>query len=79
MIVSCQRGARRAPTDNMFRAIDLKTGKEVRSTQLPAGGQANPMTFDVDGKQVVAVFAGGHHFLKTRVGDHLLAFALPNG
>jgi quinoprotein glucose dehydrogenase len=66
-----------ATTDDMFRAFDLKTGKEVWSTQLPAGGQANPMTFEVDGQQVVAVFAGGHHFMKTKVGDYLLAFALP--
>ena len=66
-----------ATTDNMFRAFDIKTGKEVWSTQLPAGGQANPMTFAVDGKQVVAVFAGGHHFMKTGVGDYLIAYGLP--
>jgi quinoprotein glucose dehydrogenase len=66
-----------ASTDNIFRAFDIKTGKEVWSTQLPAGGQANPMTFTVDGQQVVAIFAGGHHFMKTPVGDYLLAFALP--
>jgi len=65
-----------ATTDNMFRAFDIKTGKEVWSAELPAGGQANPMTFKVGGKQVVAVFAGGHHFMKTKVGDYLEAFAL---
>lgn len=66
-----------ATSDNMFRAFDIKTGKEVWSTQLPAGGQANPMTYSVDGQQVVAMFAGGHHFMKTPVGDYLLAYALP--
>ncbi|MGN6489629.1 MAG: membrane-bound PQQ-dependent dehydrogenase, glucose/quinate/shikimate family, partial [Devosia sp.] len=33
-----------ATTDDMFRAFDIKTGKEVWSVKLPAGGQANPMT-----------------------------------
>jgi quinoprotein glucose dehydrogenase len=61
----------------MFRAFDIKTGKEVWSTELPAGGQANPMTFEMDGKQVVAIFAGGHHFMKTKIGDYLEAYALP--
>ena len=65
-----------ATTDDMFRAFDIKSGKEVWSTELPAGGQANPMTFKIDGKQVVAIFAGGHHFMKTKVGDYLEAFAL---
>jgi quinoprotein glucose dehydrogenase len=60
-----------------LRAIDLKTGKEVWSVKLPAGGQANPMTFEVDGKQVIAMFAGGHHFMETPVGDYLVAYALP--
>jgi quinoprotein glucose dehydrogenase len=67
-----------ASTDNVFRAFDLKTGKQVWSAQLPAGGQSTPMTFSYDGKQVVAVFAGGHHFMKTPVGDALIAYALPN-
>lgn len=67
-----------ATTDDMFRAFDIKTGKEVWSVKLPAGGQANPMTFEVDGKQVIAMFAGGHHFMKTPVGDYLVAYALPD-
>ena len=37
------------------------------------------MTFETDGKQVVLIFAGGHHFMKTPVGDYLVAFALPAG
>ncbi len=67
-----------ASTDDMLRAFDIKTGKELWSVQLPAGGQANPMTFEADGKQVIAMFAGGHHFMKTPVGDYLVAYALPD-
>lgn len=50
----------------------------VWSVKLPASGQANPMTFEVDGKQVIAMFAGGHHFMKTPAGDYLVAYALPD-
>jgi quinoprotein glucose dehydrogenase len=66
-----------ATTDNVFRAFDIKTGKEVWGTSLPAGGQANPMTYSIDGHQVIVMFAGGHHFMKTPVGDYLTAYALP--
>jgi quinoprotein glucose dehydrogenase len=67
-----------ATTDNLLRAFDIKTGKQVWSVGLPAGGQATPMTFEIDGKQVVAMFAGGHHFMQTPVGDYLMAYALPD-
>ena len=66
-----------ATTDDMFRAIDIWTGKVVWQTELPAGGQATPMTYEVDGRQYVAIAPGGHHFMKTKVGDYLVAYALP--
>ena len=31
--------------DGFFRAFDINTGKLVWQTQLPAGGQATPMTY----------------------------------
>jgi quinoprotein glucose dehydrogenase len=45
--------------------------------ELPAGGQAAPMTYRVKGRQYVVIAAGGHGKLETRQGDSLLAFALP--
>ena len=47
-------------------------------TDLPAGGQANPMTYEVDGKQYVVLVPGGHHFMETPVGDEVIAYALPD-
>lgn len=67
-----------ATTDEKFRAIDIKTGKTVWETDLPAGGQANPMTYEVDGKQYVVLVPGGHHFMETPVGDEVIAYALPD-
>ena len=67
-----------ATTDQKFRAIDIKTGKTVWETHLPAGGQANPMTYEVNGKQYVVLVPGGHHFMETPVGDEVIAYALPD-
>ena len=65
-----------ATTDDKIRAFDTATGKEVWSDTLPAGGQATPMTYSVDGKQYLVIMAGGHHFMKTPVGDYVIAYAL---
>jgi len=66
-----------ATTDNLIRAIDLKTGKTLWQDTLPAGGQATPMTYEVGGRQYVVIMAGGHHFMETPIGDALIAYALP--
>jgi quinoprotein glucose dehydrogenase len=66
-----------AATDNLIRAIDLKTGKTMWSAVLPAGGQATPIVYQQDGREYVAIFAGGHHFMETPAGDSVIAYALP--
>jgi len=66
-----------AATDDLLRAIDLKTGKELWHTKLPAGGQANPMVYEQGGRQYVVIMAGGHHFMETPAGDYVMAYALP--
>ncbi|TPI69605.1 membrane-bound PQQ-dependent dehydrogenase, glucose/quinate/shikimate family [Mesorhizobium sp. B3-1-3] len=66
-----------ATTDNKLRAIDIKTGKEVWHADLPAGGQTTPMTYEVDGRQYIVIAPGGHHFMETKVGDEVIAYALP--
>jgi quinoprotein glucose dehydrogenase len=66
-----------AATDDLLRAIDLKTGKELWHAPLPAGGQANPMIYEQNGRQYVVIMAGGHHFMETPAGDYVIAYALP--
>ncbi|WP_062731916.1 membrane-bound PQQ-dependent dehydrogenase, glucose/quinate/shikimate family [Sphingobium abikonense] len=66
-----------AATDNLIRAIDLRTGKTLWSDTLPGGGQATPMTYSQNGKQYLVIMAGGHHFMETPVSDQLVAYALP--
>jgi len=46
-------------SDNRFRAMDSKTGKELWSVKLDATATADPMTYEgKDGKQYVAIVAG---------------------
>jgi quinoprotein glucose dehydrogenase len=66
-----------ASMDGHLRAFDTETGRELWSAELPAGGQATPMTFaDAAGKQYVVIAAGGHARLGTKLGDYVVAFAL---
>nr|WP_317891993.1 membrane-bound PQQ-dependent dehydrogenase, glucose/quinate/shikimate family [uncultured Sphingomonas sp.] len=67
-----------AATDNLIRAIDLRTGKTIWQDVLPGGGQATPMTYEANGKQYLVIMAGGHHFMETPVSDALIAYALPD-
>jgi quinoprotein glucose dehydrogenase len=62
--------------DAVFRAFDSETGKEVWTYQLPAGGQATPMSYSVAGTQYVVIAAGGHGKLGTKQGDYVIAFTL---
>jgi len=67
-----------ATLDRYLRAYDLRSGRQLWQTRLPAGGQATPMTYlSPSGRQVVVISAGGHPGLRTKPGDYLLAFALP--
>ncbi len=69
-----------ATMDNYLRAYEIETGEELWKGRLPAGGQANPMTYRLreDGRQYVVIAAGGHARLGTTLGDALMAFALPD-
>jgi len=66
-----------ATLDAYLRAYKTETGEEVWRVRLPAGGQATPMSYMLDGRQYVVIFAGGHALMGTPQGDHVLAYALP--
>src|SRR5215469_3829517 len=63
--------------DDAFRAFEVETGQVLWTVELPAGGQATPMTYQENGKQYVVISAGGHGKLDTTLGDSVVAFALP--
>ncbi|BAO64273.1 quinoprotein [Pseudomonas protegens Cab57] len=63
--------------DQYIRAYDVKNGKELWKSRLPAGGQATPMSYTgKDGKQYVLVVVGGHGSLGTKMGDYIIAYKL---
>ena len=66
-----------ATADDYFRAVDENTGQVLWKARLPAGGQANPISYAVNGKQYVLIAAGGHGGLGTRTGDYVMAYTLP--
>jgi quinoprotein glucose dehydrogenase len=68
-----------AAMDNYLRAFDVETGKELWKGALPASAQATPITYRAgkNGKQYIVIAAGGHGRLGTKLGDYVVAFALP--
>lgn len=66
-----------AAMDDFLRAFDSDSGRELWKGALSAGGQATPMTYQIHGKQYVVIAAGGHGKLGTKLGDSVVAFALP--
>jgi quinoprotein glucose dehydrogenase len=65
-----------ASLDDRLRAFDTDSGKILWTASLPAGGQATPMTYAIDGRQYVVIAAGGYKDMSDR-GDYLIAYALP--
>jgi quinoprotein glucose dehydrogenase len=68
-----------ATIDSKFRAFDATTGQELWVTDLPANGNATPMTYmGRDGAQyvVIAAAGGGPAARGLRASDALIAFRL---
>jgi quinoprotein glucose dehydrogenase len=64
--------------DRRFRAFNADNGATVWETMLEASGHATPMTFmGRDGRQYVAIAAGGNGLLRSPPGRSIVAFALP--
>lgn len=65
-----------ATYDEKIRAFDSKTGEIIWEYKLPAGGFSTPITYMVNGKQYVAIAAGGTRY-GLKPGGSYVAFALP--
>ncbi len=65
-----------ATRDELIRAFDRKTGRELWRAKLPAAGYASPSVYAVGGRQYVVIACGGGK-LKTKSGDRYVALALP--
>ncbi len=66
-----------ASLDSRFRALDVRTGRELWQAPLPQPGMAVPASYAAGGRQYVVLAAGGNSLAETKIGDDLIAFALP--
>ena len=62
--------------DKKFRAFDKSTGELLWETALPFSGNATPITYEVNGRQYVAIAAGGGKDPKSKSGGVYVALAL---
>ena len=66
-----------ATMDSTLHALDVDTGEELWSADLPVPGMAVPMTYEAGGRQFVVIAAGGSTLVGTALSDQLIAYALP--
>ncbi|HUF20892.1 MAG TPA: PQQ-binding-like beta-propeller repeat protein [Burkholderiales bacterium] len=59
-----------------FNALDSRTGERLWQFDCDAGVNAPPVTFRIDGKQYVAVAAGGSQIFGYKQGDAVYVFGL---
>ncbi|HTU64933.1 MAG TPA: PQQ-binding-like beta-propeller repeat protein [Steroidobacteraceae bacterium] len=64
--------------DRKFRAFDKRDGKLLWETALPFSADATPVTYQIDGRQYVAIFASGGKERGGSGGGVYLAYALPS-
>lgn len=60
-----------------FNAYDARNGKKLWSFQCGAGVNAPAVSYEVNGKQYIAVAAGGNTQLDFKRGNSVFVFALP--
>jgi quinoprotein glucose dehydrogenase len=67
--------------DPVLRVHDTASGQLVTTFALPAGLHAGPISYRVrpDGPQLVVIAPGGHIGIGSPLGDHVIAYALPDG
>ena len=58
-------------------AFDASTGRQLWSGNTPAGANAPPITYEVNGKQYVAVAAGGNKLFGFKSGQTIKVWSLP--
>jgi quinoprotein glucose dehydrogenase len=63
--------------DNKIRAFDAATGDELWAAKLPRRGSGPPMTYELNGRQYIALPATGGGTLQDATGDAYVAFVLP--
>ena len=64
--------------NGFIRALHAKTGEKLWEYNCGAGANAMPVSYEVSGKQYVAMGCGGNTQLDFKRGSTMVVFALPN-
>jgi alcohol dehydrogenase (cytochrome c) len=62
--------------NGLFKAYNSETGNMLWQFQAGAGVNAPPVSYTVDGKQYIAVAAGGNVQLNYKRGNNIIAFTI---
>jgi quinoprotein glucose dehydrogenase len=64
----------------VLRAHDAETGARMTTFDLPAGLHAGPISYRLrpEGRQFLVVAPGGHIGIGSPLGDHVIAYVLPD-
>ncbi|ATN36869.1 membrane-bound PQQ-dependent dehydrogenase, glucose/quinate/shikimate family (plasmid) [Rhizobium sp. ACO-34A] len=66
-----------AAIDQFVRVFNTETGELIWETRVPAGTQATPLTYVQNSRQYIVMVVGGHARIPTKIGDSIIAWALP--
>lgn len=70
-----------APPWGYLTGVDLRTQEVIwrrpLGTGYDHGPMGIPMSYEVDGRQYILAAVGGHERMETKLGDHVIAWALP--
>ncbi|MEH7235642.1 PQQ-dependent dehydrogenase, methanol/ethanol family [Bacillus sp. JJ1562] len=62
--------------DGRIIAYDATNGDELWEFTMDAGANAPPITYEIDGKQYISIFAAGNSLAGTTHGDKIYTFSL---
>ncbi|WP_449538977.1 PQQ-dependent dehydrogenase, methanol/ethanol family [Ferdinandcohnia sp. Marseille-Q9671] len=62
--------------DGRIIAYDATSGDELWEFMMDAGANAPPITYEIDGKQYISIFAAGNSLAGTTHGDKIYTFSL---
>ena len=65
-----------AAAEHKLRIYQTETGQELWSAKLPAAAMSTPMSYELNGKQYIAVVAGGNDALNMKRGDYVIVYGL---
>ncbi|MEH7302668.1 outer membrane protein assembly factor BamB family protein [Neobacillus drentensis] len=62
--------------DGRIIAYDAVNGNQLWDFKMDAGANAPPITYEIDGKQYISIFAAGNTLAGTKHGDKIYTFSL---